>query len=228
VFTNVQRVRSFDGVISQIRHAILRGEVAPGDRLPNERELSAQMGVSRATLREGLRALESQGLLDIRLGSTGGIFVAVPDGEVVGLALDSMMHLRNASRWEMQEYRREFEPRNAALAARRATEEDLERLEQAAAAFKQALDVPVDEVQPVRLKCDIHEAIAESTHNEVRASIMVALSHGIMRAAKDFPGAIDHSALALSGKEFDRLIAAIREADSVAAATIMRDHLIWV
>jgi DNA-binding FadR family transcriptional regulator len=57
---------------------------------------------------------------------------------------------------------------------------------------------------------------------------MVALSHGIVRAAEGHPGAIDHDALALSATEFDRLMEAIRAADPTVAASVMRDHLIWV
>jgi GntR family transcriptional repressor for pyruvate dehydrogenase complex len=228
VFTAVQRVRSFEGVVDQIRRAILRGDVAPGDRLPGERDLAAQLGVSRTTLREGLRALESHGLLEIRLGATGGIFVAVPDGQVVGVALDAMMHLRHASRWEMQEYRFQFEPRNAALAARRCTDEDLQRFDTRVAAFRAAVESVDDEIGTVRLKCDIHEAVAASTHNAVCASIMVALSHGIVRATEELPGTIGREAFVLASEHWDLFRQAMRDADAEQAAAIMRNHLIWI
>jgi GntR family transcriptional repressor for pyruvate dehydrogenase complex len=228
VFTNVERVRAFEGVVDQIRSLILRGNVAPGDRLSSQRELASQLGVSRQTLREGLRALESEGLIEIRLGHTGGIFVAVPDGELVGLALGAMMHLRNASRWEIQEYRMEFEPQNAAMAARRATEEDLARLDDLVAALRRSVDDGAEESVLVGLELDLHDAVAASTHNAVRASIMIALSQVTRRAAEELAETFDRDALGLACEAFAALMGAIREGDAGDAAEIMRQSLLWI
>ena len=59
-------------IIKQIRSAILRGKIAPGEKLPSSSELTDEFGVSKATLREALRALEYLGLIDIRKGAKGG------------------------------------------------------------------------------------------------------------------------------------------------------------
>jgi len=228
VFTSVERVRAFEGIVDQIRTAILRGDFAPGDRLPAQRELAVQLGVSRQTLREGLRTLESEGLIEIRLGHTGGIFVAIPDGELIGAALGAMMHLRNASRWEIQEYRLEFESQNAAMAARRATEEDLARLEDLVAALVRAVEEGATESVLLGLESDVHKALAATTHNGVRASIMIALLQSTRRAAEELAGTFDRNALRLACDAFHALIHAIREGDADAAAEIMRQHLVWI
>jgi DNA-binding FadR family transcriptional regulator len=73
-FRPVRRVRSFDDVVEQVRRSIVDGDIEAGDRLPSERDLAEQFGVSRATLREALRALEALGLLEIRRGAQGGAF----------------------------------------------------------------------------------------------------------------------------------------------------------
>lgn len=73
-FVKVRRVRSFDDVVDQVRTAIIDGSILAGERLPSEREFAEQFGVSRATLREALRALEAVGLIEIRLGAHGGAF----------------------------------------------------------------------------------------------------------------------------------------------------------
>src|SRR3954471_9329941 len=75
-FVPAQRVRSFDHIVGQIRDAISSGGILPGERLPSERDLGVAFGVSRTTLREALRALEAQGVIEIRTGSRGGAFVA--------------------------------------------------------------------------------------------------------------------------------------------------------
>ncbi len=79
-FVKVRRVRSFDDVVDQVRTAITTGSIVAGERLPSEREFAEQFGVSRATLREALRALEAVGLIEIRLGSHGGAFAT--DGAI--------------------------------------------------------------------------------------------------------------------------------------------------
>jgi DNA-binding GntR family transcriptional regulator len=73
-FVKARRVRSFDDVVEQVRGAIIDGSILAGERLPSERELAEQFGVSRATLREALRALEAVGLIEIRVGAHGGAF----------------------------------------------------------------------------------------------------------------------------------------------------------
>lgn len=73
-FVKARRVRSFDDVVEQVRSAVFDGTIGAGERLPSERELAEQFGVSRATLREALRALEASGIIEIRVGAHGGAF----------------------------------------------------------------------------------------------------------------------------------------------------------
>jgi len=89
-FVKARRVRSFDDVVDQVRGAIIDGSILAGERLPSERELAEQFGVSRATLREALRALEAVGLIEIRLGARGGAFATEGD---VGRHVESLRHL---------------------------------------------------------------------------------------------------------------------------------------
>ncbi|HZU16950.1 MAG TPA: GntR family transcriptional regulator, partial [Candidatus Dormibacteraeota bacterium] len=71
-FTRVRPARVSNEVVAQIREAIFSGRYQPGDRLPTERELSRQFGVSRVTVRDALRALEAAGLIEVRVGGQGG------------------------------------------------------------------------------------------------------------------------------------------------------------
>ena len=128
-FVPAQRVRSFDHIVDQIRDAISSGGIAPGERLPSERDLGATFGVSRTTLREALRALEAQGVLEIRTGSRGGAFVAEPSSELVAGALGNLLRFRSATARELAEFRVPFEAENAAWAARRADPSALAELE---------------------------------------------------------------------------------------------------
>ncbi|WP_345817351.1 GntR family transcriptional regulator (plasmid) [Paraburkholderia sp. PREW-6R] len=84
----MQARRAFEEVALQIRSQLSRGELRPGDRLPAERDLAEQFGLSRNTVREALRTLEISGVLEFRKGTTGGAFVreGQGDGVVTGIA----------------------------------------------------------------------------------------------------------------------------------------------
>src|SRR5258707_3951626 len=117
LFTEVNRTRSSDDVVDQIRTAILSGQLKTGDRLPNERELCGVFGVSRATLREGLRTLEALGAIEIRTGAAGGIFPAEPQADHVGAALESLLRFRHVTAHEPAEFRTSFVSQTASMAA---------------------------------------------------------------------------------------------------------------
>lgn len=120
MFTKVRPVRAFEGVISQVESAILEGNLAVGDRLPSERELQRVLAVSRNTLRESLRVLEQKGLIEVRRGNRGGVFVkeinSVPMAENLGLFVRS----QRVTLEQIAEFRQDLEglvTRRAALHA---------------------------------------------------------------------------------------------------------------
>src|SRR5213595_456802 len=78
-FAPIRPTRASSDVIAQIRRAILSGQYRPGDRLPTERDMAQQFGVSRVTVRDALRALEAHGLVRVKVGGQGGPYVSAPD-----------------------------------------------------------------------------------------------------------------------------------------------------
>src|SRR4051794_17874559 len=88
---NVGRISAV--IIDQIRQLIHSGQLATGARLPSERDLCVQFGVSRVTVREALRVLEANGLVEIRVGARGGAFVTAPTSDRVGAGLTDLLAL---------------------------------------------------------------------------------------------------------------------------------------
>ena len=86
-----------DHIIGQIRDVILSGRLKPGDRLASEKELVAQFGVSKASVREALRALEAMGLVEIRKGVSGGIFVAEVDMKTTINSIVNFLNFKSLS-----------------------------------------------------------------------------------------------------------------------------------
>lgn len=141
----VQRVRpAYRQVADELRSQIMRGALAAGARLPSESELTGMFGVSRSTVREALRVLASQHLIETRRGVQGGSFVAAPDParlvEDVGGALGVLVATPRLGMADLLEARLLLEPAAARLAAQRAAPETVEALREAASAPRDPRD----------------------------------------------------------------------------------------
>ena len=105
LFSRVSVGRISEIIVEQIRLLMRQGQLKPGDRLPPERDLCERFGVSRVTVREALRTLESSGLVEIRVGARGGAFVTVPSSDRVGVGLADLLTLSVISAADVTEVR---------------------------------------------------------------------------------------------------------------------------
>lgn len=148
----------------------------PGDKLPNEVELSQELGVSRATLREAIRSLCAQGVLEVRRGK--GTFVSPQVEEIEDFGFDRLNGVKGRLR-DLFELRAIFEPQAAALACRRATQEEradiLAKGEAVAACIRSGED---------RTRADraFHTAIVRSTHNEFMVRLLPMIDQAVSAA----------------------------------------------
>jgi DNA-binding FadR family transcriptional regulator len=225
-FVPAQRVRSFDHIVDQIREVIASGRLMPGDRLPSERDLGVTFGVSRTTLREALRALEAQGVIEIRTGSRGGAFVAEPSAQNVAGALGALLRFRSATARELGEFRVPFEAENAGWAARRADPAALAELEHIVGDLgARASDASVPWAEVAALEVKFHDAVARATGNSVRAAIMSAILEALERAFRAVPVPVGSPLRGELVPELRTIVAAIHAGDVEAAAEAMRAHV---
>ena len=115
-------------LIVHLEKEILSRSLKPGDRLPSELELQEKFSVGRGTIREALRTLQQKGLIEIKKGAKGGVFVKEVDAEQVRDTLTTLMRHQRISPKHLYEFRLALEPAIAAHAAERATPEDIKRL----------------------------------------------------------------------------------------------------
>lgn len=155
--------------VDRIKAMIAGGEVGPGERLPTERELSLQLGVSRSSMREAIRALITLGVLESRHGA--GVYVTAlrPADLLETFSVLAEVSQGNTLR-EVLQIRRMLEPSATALAAARATDEDLERIG--------ALLTRMEGDDPHTVTADLgfHQAIVASTGNATLAAVNDGLS----------------------------------------------------
>jgi GntR family transcriptional repressor for pyruvate dehydrogenase complex len=154
----------FEVVAEELAELILTGELQSGTKLPSENALADQFGVSRNVVREGLRSLIEQGLVAVRPGD--GIYVQTPDQSTVVDAFSRYMQLHRGANWveELYETRRLLECGIAALAAERASEDDIQLLASHLEQMRAHIDDPHEWAQA---DWSFHEALAESAHNSL-------------------------------------------------------------
>ena len=208
-------------VISQLREMIHRGDLRPGDRLPPERDLAKLLGVSRPTLRAGIRSLAAVGILQSRQGA--GTFVVKSDGPP---SLDSsplrlMASLHGFTSAEMFEARRSLEMAVAGLAAERATGDQMASMAEEIAGMFASLDDPEQFlVHDVRF----HQTIAAASGNRILTSLMNMVATILFDTRiKTVKHATD---LKESAEMHRHIYRAIRERDPSAAREAMREHLV--
>jgi len=219
-FTAIRPARASKDVIEQIRLAILGGRLRPGDRLPTERELAAQFGVSRVTVRDALRALEAGGLVRVKVGSGGGPYVAEPDVALLSTALANHLHLRGTTVRELAEARMALETTAARLAAARADGEDLARLRTALALPPDPLAGPASAARSV----DFHTALVEAAHNRALLAMWEA-TRALTREAMNLMHARLPDTRDVARRVHGLLYEAIARRDGQAAVEIVREHL---
>jgi GntR family transcriptional regulator, transcriptional repressor for pyruvate dehydrogenase complex len=173
-FTPVKTRRGYQYILEQLREAITSNRYKPGDRLPAEREMAQIFGVSRQGVREAVRGLESTGLVEIRLGVLGGVFVRDGDPSTVTRAMSDLVSLGALSSASLLEARILLTTDVIRLACQRANEEDLQRLEEDIALTER--DVAKPGATRTAQIAEFYRILASATHNEVLVLLMDSLA----------------------------------------------------
>lgn len=206
-------------VSDSLRQRIVRGDVPAGQAFPTETELSAQYGVHRSTIREGLRQLEQDGLLR-RVGKR--LIVSIPEHADLAHAAERALRMRQVTYRDVWEVASTLEPMCAGLAAQRITEDELVRLEQ-------NLDLTATLVNcgvaPISATIEFHSLVAEATQNTAlllaRAPVSLLMRSGYTAIAPVLP---QSGARLLEAHR--HVVDALRRHDAEAAITWTRKHLL--
>ncbi len=174
-FSRIRNLRAFEEIADQIRKELSDRRLRAGDRLPPERMLAEQFGVSRNTLREALRSLENAGLLRLQKGATGGAFVRESTGDAIITGLRDMFHLGAIQPEHLTEARVMIESSAVRTACERATSEDIAALNANIASAAKAARDDIDFYDQAAIHLDFHRIIARATKNPVMVIVMEAL-----------------------------------------------------
>jgi len=213
----VKPKRIYQDIVAQIQRLIADGRLRPGHQLPSERELSELFQVSRASVREAIRALDSMGLVEIRSGE--GTYVASTVESLLSPLAFAIRERRDALR-EIFEARRIVEPEIAALAAERANPSEIRRLEailaeQSRQISKGGTGVEADSA--------FHSALARAAKNKVFLRLDDAMVESLREVRERSLQANGRPGRSLAGHQ--KILRAIRAKDPAKAREAMLEHL---
>jgi GntR family transcriptional regulator, transcriptional repressor for pyruvate dehydrogenase complex len=217
VFTPLRPERLPDKAVEQVLALIRSGRLSPGDRLPSERDMAARLGVSRTAFREAVRVLETLGVLRVLPGRG----TRVCEAERSPLWAAAWLSEHTQAVLKVMEVRDALEAKAAALAARRATEEQIGRLEAHLEALRQArAEDRCEDV--VAIDAAFHTAIAAAADNDILAEALAGVYESLRearRAVLSLPGRLRRLA-----REHEAIVEAIRARDPEGAARAARRH----
>ena len=209
-----------------LRRQIVHGDLKEGDALPSEAVLMAQFGVSRPTLREAFRVLESESLITIRRGAHGGARVKGPDQKIAARYAGLILEYRGTTLHDVFDARSIIESECAGLAATHRTKRDLDRLEEIYESISQSADIHDRIVKHGQFDAAVVEASGNQTFVVLVSMLRSIIDKSTLEsvtATADSPATV--KAYSDAHRAHRRLIDLIRKEDAAAAAAHWRRHL---
>lgn len=220
VFGRVVVEPAYKAVSAAIERAIVDGTLADGAPLPTEQELCERFGVQRSTVREAIRQVEQEGLLQRREGRR--LFVRLPGVQDLAPRATRLLLLQQTTFRELYELAVTLEPMSAQLAAARARAAELQALDDNIAACDAAAG---DDSTLLRLDVEFHALLGRATHNHAlmlaREPLGLLYRPTLGRIFQHLP-----QSRARNLDAHRRIVAALRQRDAAAAADWMRKHMV--
>lgn len=213
----VRTTRTFEAAIEHLTEAIERAALRTGDRLPNEGALAEQLGISKPTLRQALRVLELSGLVEVRRGKSGGIFVVTD--LVPAIAISTAVRLEEEAAIDVLRARRVLERAVAQEAMRVATAADLAELERTVELLERHLG---ERPSVMRADAMFHRALVRSCRNGTIQAAMRGVARGLAPIRDAYSGGVPYDRRTLDVHR--RQIAAMRRHDQGALDEVLDEH----
>lgn len=230
----VRAPKTAELIADQLRRQIVRGDLKPGETLPPEAELMAQFGVSRPTLREAFRVLETETLLTVRRGSRGGAQVTTPDIAVAARNVGLHLQINGTTIDDVYEARMVAEPACARMLAKRRTRQDITDLTEVIDKLQEAIttrnDAVPDPVLWTRLTYRFHELIMERSRNKTLAlqgAVLqdIVATHLAVRATRSFDETESPERFRRAIKAYRKFITLVEAKDADGAERHWRNHM---
>jgi GntR family transcriptional repressor for pyruvate dehydrogenase complex len=218
LFAQVAReARLSDKVADMMLETILSRKLSVGERLPSERELGEQFGVSRTVVREAVRALVAKGVIEVRSGS--GLRVAAVDATAVSESMSLYLRGQTLDFEKVHEVRALLEVHIAGVAAERATEDDVARLREVHERMRRETG---DVDAAARDDLEFHRVIARATHNDLYLLVMDSIGAALIDIRRENLGS---GSAPMTLDQHEAVLERIAAHDPPGARDAMASHL---
>ncbi len=221
-FTTIRQTPVSKQVSEQIKTLIIQGDLKPGDKLPGERELAKSIGVGRLSLREGLRILESIGMIETKYGVRGGTYVSTVGLDDLTGKFSDLLRLGNITIETLYEARLEIGLISLKFFMKRGNGEDLRKLE---ACLKEQESLLKGGMRTREKNLDFHRLLAEGSKNPVFIFIQTALLQVIRQFLSQFENPHQHSKKLLTANK--RILKCLKEKNLAGASRAMRNYVLF-
>ncbi|WP_248930427.1 FadR/GntR family transcriptional regulator [Paenibacillus hamazuiensis] len=224
--TKISTRKIYEEVADQMKNMIVGGALQPGQKLPSTKELSEKFQVGRSTVREALSALKAMGLVEIRQGE-GSYVRQIEPGDLELPGFQSLLMNRETV-IELLEARKALEISNAALAAEKRTDEDVEAFERILQRMEAHLG---DEEEGERSDIEFHLTLARAAHNSIMLRLIDSISSQMQTAIRETRRLQMYASKPVSARlweEHKAIFEAVRLQDVSGAQEAMRSHLLHV
>jgi len=203
-------------LIGRFKELILNSTLVPGCRLPAEREFAARLGISRPSLRQALKVLEIMGVISQRVGD--GTYLSLNAAGILNEPMEFLILMDGISAHELAEFRSVVEPEIAALAAERATTDDLNKLQDAIRRHENSADLRTS----IDADLSFHQAIFDASGNRACSRIMSIINSSVWKTLSVTSQLVD-SRKAVSRHK--AIYEAIYKRDAAEARRLMQIHI---
>jgi GntR family transcriptional repressor for pyruvate dehydrogenase complex len=214
----VKKKRVYEDIVQQIRNLIQKGKLKQGDQLPTERELVDTFKVSRASVREAIRYLESMKLVESRQGN--GTYVIASSEEALVQPLAASLFLEKDNLMDIFSIRKIIEPQIAQLAAENATASEINELEDILQ--EQVKDLSSG-INITKTDSEFHNLLIQTAKNRVLERLLLAILDLLAQTREKFLQGEGRAQRSLMGHQ--EIFSAIKARNPVAARQAMRRHL---
>jgi GntR family transcriptional repressor for pyruvate dehydrogenase complex len=220
----IESRRAFEEILDQLEEAILAGQLSVGDKLPPERELAAQLGVSRASVREALRVLEALGLVEVRRGAEHGVRLREEPGNAFADVLRFLVALRHLTTETVLSFRLVLQVWAAGCAAEHRDDHLLGLLR---ATVERMETEPLDPSQFRSADVDFHSTLVRAGQNELATLIFEAIRHSVQQMILEaFLREADWESLRERlTQEHRGILTAIESGDVELSKRLVEDHI---
>lgn len=217
--------RLVDAVADQIEEAIIARDFKPGEKLPKTDELRSILGASIGTIREAVAILKQKGLVEVRKGAKGGIFVCQVSTDSVAASLGLLIRHMKISPKDLAEFRQNVEAGMLKLAIKRATDEELNEISKYRMKFRACLNRGDEGWKDLlKIEAKLRKYLVRLTQNPAYEAVLLPIYNNILNYASALLPGND----ALNREAFDdwmKIISAFINRDAETVVSITRDHI---